>query len=159
MPTQFPLIHWYGYEAEDARLGYKSLPISAFPRLLRQDEELPRPLNFREIKNSTELAQYLEFERAFWELHLRLSRRGFWRVRHGGDLVRINGDSRRFADLWRASRREFRPKHRFLELYYEEHDVRLIQNWDLTDWAFFRDIGTKAEVEKIVRQLGLFVPD
>ncbi len=157
--TRFPLIHRYGDAAECRRLGYLPLAISAFPRFLREDEELPRPLTFREIRTGAEEARYLAVEAAFWALHVRLARRGFWRVRIGGDLVRMNGGSRRFADLWRASRREFRPRQRFIELYYEEYDVRLVQNWDLTDWAFFRDAADRSSVERIVREVGLFVPE
>lgn len=131
--------------------------ICAFDHYIEKDEEPPIPYDYRgNPRNSSDALRYAAAEDAFWELHLRLSVNGAWRVRGRHDLIAVNPAGRRLKELWLRSHRSMMPRARFLDLLYPRFGLRLVHHWDLTDFGVSNDPAALAEVRKIVAEVGLF---
>lgn len=133
--------------------GQLVFSVSIFDHVLAEDESLECDLfTIDQAREGGHLAEYLVGEARFLELYRKLAMRGVSRVLASGRLAPLAPDSRRFGEILVSSLRE----RRFMDVYFDGYDLRVVGSWDRTDIWFCRDEARLAELRTAIARAGLF---
>jgi hypothetical protein len=147
----FPRIEWEE-EGELAALGYFPVVVSVFDHHLTDDEyPLCDILFYRLAERRGKLAEYMVGEQQFLALYRDLASEGAY-IKKGGRYWFADADDKDFIALQVRNLRD----GRHLDAYFIGPQIRLFGTFDRNDLFLLRDKAYLPELEKKVREHGLY---